>query len=196
MMICENRTTAYYTLDATWTDWGQAWWSNAVWREWNTSTGPVTTSATATNELIWIGWNDTYTCSANDEQLVRLRLISRPAVETDEQRQAREQTAARKQVVHQRAEKWLRQHLNEAQEEQYLKAREFIVYSRDGLRRYLITEAAQVYELNQQGKRIRSFCIHSGQQLPLPDEICVKKILLEADEPAFLKIANATPLAA
>lgn len=193
LTLCTDSTTTGTSY--TWIKWNTDYTcttaTSATWEIWNigySASGTSTLTSTATCDVIWRGWNSTYAAIT---------------LETTEQRQARQQAKIaadqQRKVIHERAEKWLRQHLNETQEEQYLKDREFVVHSRDGQRRYLITaKDAWVYELDTAGKRIRSFCIHSrvNGQLPIADEVCVKKLLLESDEQAFLKIANATRLAA
>jgi hypothetical protein len=163
------------TLDASGT--------NAVWYSWVTSATTCTATATAT----WYAWCGS-TTSATSTYETR---------ESDEIKAAREAKAARQKVIEAKAEKWLRDHLSAEQEREYLDTHKFTVISRDGQRRYEITkENAWVYELNAKNERIRSFCIHSRIQLPKADEICAKKILLEADEKEFLKVANATQLRA
>lgn len=96
-----------------------------------------------------------------------------------------------------KANEWLLSFLSDAQKKEWEKRRWFTVHSKDSKRRYQVTEHNRVYELDKEGLRIRSFCVHmKDQSLPLGDELCVKKLLLEHDEKRFLETANVTEMAA
>lgn len=153
------------------------------------SSWAVNSTADTTSNL-WLNANDVLT--GYNTRVVPGRMSWGGAVETSANSTLNR--AQRMAAADERAEQWLLSHLSGAQRDEYEKTGGFTVYSKDRKRVYQLTRTA-VFELNKQGTKIRSFCIHSRDGvLPLADEVCIKKILLEHDEAEFLRVANATDL--
>jgi hypothetical protein len=47
-----------------------------------------------------------------------------------------------------------------------------------------------IFLLNEEGQRLREYCIYQEGYLPLPDNHLGQLLLLQADEERFLRIAN------
>lgn len=125
------------------------------------------------------------------------------APETPEVRQAREAQHAEwvtqhaKQVeeskaAEARAERLLVEHLSLAQRAAYEKGRFFEVVAAKS--RYRIYHDGGVRRLGEDGREVASYCIHPDEAIPVGDLALAKKLLLETDEAAFLRTANATAL--
>jgi hypothetical protein len=180
--------------------------SNVIWPHWNyyyingqglNGTNMVTAVPT-TADVIWVRW--------------QMGLINAPAYvqppETEAERLAREermvQTAAeqkererRKAVAKVRARNTLLAILSKQQREEFEKDGHFLLTVNDRL--YRIRPGCRVERLDPVSKKIQSFfCIHPAHTTDVPHEdwAISQKLLLEADEPAFLKLANETRAAA
>jgi hypothetical protein len=86
--------------------------------------------------------------------------------------------------------------LDAEQAKMFVAERSFVVHSQDRKRRYLVKYGVQgnVELLNDAGQSVAKFCIHPEESVPTPDVMLAQKLLLEADEQQFLKIANKTVL--
>jgi hypothetical protein len=94
-----------------------------------------------------------------------------------------------------RARKLLLQMLNEDQQKELDEKNRFhlTVHSQDGsMRVYRVDYGFQgnVKLLGADGQPTKSYCIHSDSRLPYEDQMLAQKLLLEANEPEFLRIAN------
>jgi hypothetical protein len=100
-------------------------------------------------------------------------------------------------AANERAEKLLLSNLTGRQRRQYQKNKTFTVKGRDG-NRYRINPkwAGHVERLNDRFKPVERFCIHPVDQVPVPDNQLVAKLMLETDPARFRQIANVTQLAA
>lgn len=166
---------AKYNLDSV--TWQDVTWDAA----WSTATQNATTVwATSASSGEWTYQNFTY----QDFYLT----------ETEEEKLKREAVQRARDEADKRAEQWLISHLNSNQKEEYAEHRQFTVYSKDRERRYAVTRST-VYLLDEKGREIKSFCIHPEVRLPIADEMCCKKLLLETDEEEFLRISNHTEIA-
>jgi hypothetical protein len=56
--------------------------------------------------------------------------------------------------------------------------------------------AGNVKLLGNDGQPVKRYCIHADYRLPYEDQMLAQKMLLEANEPEFLRIANMTQLRA
>lgn len=123
--------------------------------------------------------------------------------ETPEARQAREaqnaewnaqqvKQAEESIAATQRAERLLIEHLSPAQRAAYEKDRFFEVVAAKS--RYRVYHDGGVRRLDEDGRAVTSYCIHPDEAIPAGDLALAKKLLLETDEAAFLRIANATVL--
>jgi hypothetical protein len=87
------------------------------------------------------------------------------------------------------------QMLNEDQQKELDDKNHFhlTVHSRDGsMKVYRVDYGFQgnVKLIGEDGHPTRSYCIHSDSRLPYEDQMLAQKLLLEANEPEFLRIAN------
>lgn len=188
-----------------------------------TSEWAVTSSATTTNS-IWLA--DQCTAAANAvwrssgwQQCSHTKVRWTPSVvakETPEQlverrareelaRQQREREAAERKVfmdtAKNRARRLLFSMLSPMQQKQLDEKNHFdlTVHGQDGSQRvYRIEYGYQgnVKLLGPDGQPVRRYCIHADSRLPYEDQMLAQKLLLEANEQDFLRIANMTNLRA
>lgn len=127
--------------------------------------------------------------------------IVQAAVERERKRQIRLREDSRKRIFKEaangRARAILMSMLNEQQREDLAANNNFqlTVHSRDGsMRVYRIDYGflGNVKLLGPDGEVDRSYCIHSDCRLPYEDQMLAQKLLLEANEEEFLRIANET----
>lgn len=207
-------TNVGYTTGATtdiWCDWNGYGGTGSmttitcsnVWTGWNTNQGITV------NYPVWINWNT----------LEPYPHYALPAVpETDEQRVAREaqQAEATRQwqerlaqqrerdsiMLKEQAEAKERAHelllsaLSREQQEEYLKSNFFrvrIVDKTGTIRTYRVDHGTHgnVRLIDEAGKILRRYCIQPNG-VPTEDAMLAQKLLLETDEEAFLRIANAS----
>jgi hypothetical protein len=91
-----------------------------------------------------------------------------------------------------RARDLLREHLNETQREQFERAGSFVVVAQSG-RRYRIRTATTSNVRDEAEGADYCMQFRSDPQclsIPLEDLLLAQKVLLECDEPQFLRIAN------
>jgi hypothetical protein len=178
--------------------------ANNVWYTWNTN-NQTGTSATGTDGVwgIWIDGSITANSAPcvvdgynrpvvqdirTPEQIAEADRQQTAALETarmeNQRRVAVEAEAAKK------AEQLLVANLNPTQKKRWKEAQEFVVLSQSG-RRFVITNGrnGNVREVDDQGNRLRSFCIVSPS-VPVPDQLLAQKLMLECAEADFLRIAN------
>jgi hypothetical protein len=187
--------------------------SCAVWFDWNfayvtaSATSSVTTSS-ASNVIVWASWNDGYSGASTETRIVTgagdtwgsWNLV---AQETEDARRQREAQTAAARALREKtdaiARDLLLKHLRPEQRKQFEAQRSFEVIGQSGKRRYLIESNGLVKRIDDKGP-VESYCIHPDfrehPQLPVPDLILAKKLMLECDEDRFLKTANATRLRA
>lgn len=166
-------------------------YNDTVWTYWSTGTSTTTvtiSSATNYNDIVWGHWNSTGTVA---DQVTTLKLrASEIAAREERLRIRREEEAAAKA----KAEQLLLEHLDENQKEEYRNVRAFKVVSADGQRVYKIREgwAGNVDLVSPEGKVLKRYCIHPDIACPVQDNMLAQKLLLETDEQAFIRIANAS----
>lgn len=174
-------------------------YNDLVWATW-TSSATITTYATRDtyNDIVWARWN-TATTTTNIALVPRYRAVEAEG-RARFQEQQRELAArleaqmAEELAAKLKAEQLLLEHLDEKQQEEYKSIRAFNVVSADGQRTYRIREgwAGNVDLLSPEGKVIKRYCIHPDIACPVPDNMLAQKLLLETDEKAFIRIANAS----
>lgn len=176
-------SAASNTCDSTWNGWVQydygtsAASTNYVWRTWNDS-------------CAWHNTNGVYRPAAP----AIVRTPSRSELRRREKQ--RRKSAAKKQIALRAAERLLLEHLSQEQAEQYREEKKFAVITEEG-RRYEIDcgkRMHNVFEVDEAGRHKVEHCIYQQGQNPLPDNVLAQKLLLEADEPAFRRIANQSRL--
>lgn len=101
-----------------------------------------------------------------------------------------------------RAEALLLVNLTAEQAEDYRRTKSFEViqplqFGRP-VRRYRITFkfAGNVFLVDEQGRAVAQYCIHAREPIPIADNMLAQKLMLEADEEQFLRVANRTVLRA
>lgn len=176
--------------------------TQSTWARWVS----INTSSTATTstDTVWYRW-------ANDSSYAPpvVAVAYRAVAQTDEQlaaaarrreeaRARAEEEAERQAAAKARAETLLLEHLDEEQRGEWQRERAFRVISKDGERVYRIRDgwAGNVELLNAEGVALRRYCIHPSVDCPNEDNALAQKFLLETDEEAFIRIANATQLRA
>lgn len=176
-----------------------------IWHSWNDATSTCT-SAVSTAMLAWRAWNiATGTVStsfppppATAEEL-KVRRARQAAEQLEYDKKERERKAQRE-VAQQKAEILLLEHLDASQRENYKKEKRFRVVTRSGaiyvLKKGWAGNVERVEAAEGQEKPTTRYCIHPTLYIPEEDNLLAQKLLLEADEAEFLRIANATRLAA
>jgi hypothetical protein len=140
------------------------------------------TSATAGTDN-GASWAVRYVPLIAEQELERLRMHAQRQVE---------QELARQEEAERRAEALLRRQLNDVQVAEFDRDRCFTVLSRDGQRCYLIRKGHErnIECLDSVGQRLHRLCAHPQAYLPDYDHMLAQKLALEADEDAFLRLAN------
>jgi len=187
--------------DTSWIRW------NSLWTAGTTSAATITTNETTINAdlLAWSGWNRLYAPTI----LVR-SAPPKPLPETAEQRQARELKYATHQRVaveaerqrkekeveaKAKAEKLLVEHLSAARRDQLIKLGYFDVEVAGKVYRIKRGYAGNVELLDAaKQKGVERLCIHPTEHVPDADAMLGQKLLLEANEDEFRRIANKTKL--
>ena len=178
---------------------------HTIWRYWNSA--PTTTTASTTPaRTIWRYWTSTPTTdtitlvhwSENIKQPTPEQLQAQLSQER-ERRRAAEAYAAAERKAKDKAETILRQHLTPKQVEDLNSKNSFRLesISKDGQRRtYEIKRGriGNVYLLGPGDKQVEKYCIHPRMNVPDADSMLTQKLLLEADEETFLRVANRTRL--
>lgn len=155
----------------------------------------ITTGNLSTN-VIWTIWVQTAGPAVHVHRETEAERVARETREAQARDLAEEQRARRVRAD-QAAEALLVRHLNEVQREQFRKDRHFEILSKDGKRRYRIRHGwgGNVDVFDPSGKPIERLCIHPTVPVPYADNMLAQKLLLEADETEFRRIANVTRLA-
>lgn len=146
---------------------------------------------------LWQEWSRQYAVDSEEHRanLERIRLAEVARIEAETARiQA---SVAKREAAESAARTLLLQNLDQAQAAEFTKSRQFEVISRDGARRYRVEygTAGNVKLLNGEGKPVSKFCIHPQVLCPTEDVMLAQKLLLDADEEEFLRIANRTAVA-
>lgn len=166
-----------------------------VWRVWMNATS---TALTLSNEQLWQNWNSNVLLGT----AMRIHAPApppSPEVLAERARldaEARERSAriaAEAAAARDRAEQLLVEHLTPQQREQ-LRANGYFEVEVAGktyrIRRGRAGNVRQVIE----GREKLQLCIHPTEMVPDADTMLAQKLLLEADEESFLRIANKTVL--
>lgn len=183
--------------------------SNTIWTIWNES---ITCGASTTaNGIIWVRWSNsasttgalTFTDTSTVAWVNWARLQERSAEQVradlrhqEERRAQRLKIEAEEAEAKKRAEKLLTEHLSPPQREQLAQKGHFEldVISRSGeRRRYQIRRgyAGNVKQVDpSSGRVLKTLCIHPRDRVPDADAMLAQKLLLEANETEFLRVAN------
>lgn len=183
-------------LDRLWTGWvtnATITYSNAVtstsddaWLQWNTAGTSVTYTVTPTTypiQVSGISWQQAVPVPPTPEEVEANRLAR------EERRARREREAAETEAAKAKAEELLLHFLDAEQRAELATHDRFHVSTSSG-RRYCINRG-RAGNIRRPADRV-IFCIHDYEGLPEADTMLAQKLLLEADEREFLRIANAT----
>ncbi len=165
--------------------------------------GVCTINATVSSSGIWTQWNSAYyiqSSGASGYVGGIGGIVTATAQRIGEYLDYLGREARVREIADERAVKILTAHLTPEQREQYRREKCFeVLTTREGkIRRYRISHgwAGNITVLNGEGQQIEKLCIHPAKRIPFADNLLAQKLLLEADEDQFLKIANHTPLPA
>lgn len=89
-----------------------------------------------------------------------------------------------------KAHRLLRYHLTPEQRREYQREDSFRIEVNGRCYRIRKGRAGNVDLIDAEGNRLRNYCIHPTAQVPNEDTMLAQKLLLEADEAAFLRTAN------
>jgi hypothetical protein len=172
--------------------------SDGIWDSYTTS-GTTTGSVTYTYQPVIY---DNSPLPAGNPAPNYERATYEPPPETEEQREAREELTRRlreerlvkeqeREDARCKAEKLLRESLDEEQLAQFDETRWFYVISQSG-KRYRIRCGweGNIDELDEDDLIVAEWCIHPRIQVPTEDSMLIQKLMLEADEARFWEIAN------
>jgi hypothetical protein len=170
----------------TWTVTATATTANVIWTQW-LQLGSATTS----NTIAWVRPGTAQAIRQVSPEEAQRQL--RQAAQYNEERIRVE---GEKQKARQRAEVLLREHLDERQkavlaEKGYF---ELEVLSKNGERRkYRIHRqwSGNIQQVDDQGRRLKTLCIHPRIATPVEDSMLAQKLMLESGmEEELLRIAN------
>ncbi len=201
----ENWIVTSDSAGQVWSGWATGTTGSAtsdIWVTWSgdagTTTGSETTSGSS-NE-IWVTWTGVSAGDSLNFEVYDPR--QEPAVETDEEIEARAERqrqhqidleAARKakEVAREKAEVLLKENLDREQREQFDKTRWFYLISQSG-KRYRIRHdwIGNIDEIDEKDMVVAGYCIHPQIEVPIEDSMLIQKLMLEGDEQRFLAIAN------
>jgi hypothetical protein len=197
----------YIYEPSTWYTWtNTATTTNTVqlWNNW-VSSGTTTASVAYTNT--WSYWLEGYATSGvtrpDSNFYVAPQLTPDQLAEQQRQREERELAAAvergRRAEAAMKARALLLEELDAEQAAEFAAKNHFHVRVRTGRgprsreRLFRIRGnhyAGNVEELNDEGQRIASYCIHMRSDIPTEDHLVAQKLLLESDVESFERIAN------
>lgn len=168
-----------------------------VWATWNdSSTSYSYTSSnyyTGSSNNLWYTWSATSSATT-----ITNNYAAPPRVSAAERRASEEKRIAKrkrerhfKRMAELRAERLLLEHLSPAQRAEYRADGEFTVLASGG-RRYLIRKGRQhnVFELDDEGVRVKELCGHVSERVPDADNILAQKLWLETAEDEFVAKCN------
>jgi hypothetical protein len=158
------------------------------------NTGQITltssSSTTINNNLVWQAWSR--------EAPHVWRQMSREQREAHEAQEQQWQERQRRQQqetaeAEAKAERLLLSCLTPEQRETYQRRSCFYLYTREG-RKYRIDKgwAGNVKLVDETDQVLSSFCIHPSITVPYADNMLGQKLMLEADEKTFMRVANET----
>ncbi len=154
--------------------------TGTTWLHWNDATAATTTSVT-----IWNTWIDTGT---GNGVTVTGELAEELAEEVE---QHAEQRREQRRVACSRAKALLLELLAEEQRTEYEQHGHFHVHTRNGERSYRLAPGRSPVRVKGEDGITWEYCIHAAFGYPDEDVALTQKMLLEADEDAFLETANA-----
>jgi hypothetical protein len=168
------------------------------WYQWNVKY--VQTNSVTCNDVVWASW---YADQGTGSQVVtsscwqawNVNYPVQTLVYTQEQIELARQRGAEREkqnkIALENAEALLFLCLTETQKSQYKEHGYFETVVDD--RTFRITKgwSGNVHEYKD-GKKIKSYCIHPNEDVPVPDNMLTQKLLLETQLDLFMRTANMT----
>lgn len=184
----------YTTSDIAWDRWANTSTSSStstdVWPIWTSNT------ATTTSSDAWIVWNSTTTTSGLNattwstwsDQPVRALREGRSRVRSP-------RTFVDVSAAKERADKLLVEHLSAEQEQSLAQHGYFDMGTLvDGKNRrfriYNNKYQHNVFEIDENGRKLREYCAHTSHACPQSDHALAQKLILEHSPSEFLRVAN------
>lgn len=172
----------------TWVSWTATTNTASVTQPWSIWCQNGTTAATTVTQTIWLDWT-----TANGHVYPNQQGYRQPTPEEQEAR--RLEAAERSRIVaaaKTKARQLLKEVLDRDQRRELEKDGHFHVQTRNGERVYRIKPGGQPERVKGEDGIRWSYCIHPRESYPADDAAAAFKLLIEADEDEFLRIANAT----
>ena len=166
--------------------------ADTIWADWTTTSA---TTISNTSNIVWDSWNTagTYAFAGHTPPvLTEEQLAAQEAAKIVRAEQAEIQRLERNAAA-QKARELLLDNLDDQQVEEFADNGYFHVTTRDGERRYRLRPGGQPLRVAGEDGRQFAYCIHPAYGYPADDVVLAQKFLLESDEDAFLRIANARP---
>ena len=199
----------YNLTEGAWETWTGTT-STGAWETWTANTIDCTTTTSASTDTIWVSWNTssstamTTIWSTWSSDVVTIQ--NDAPVQTPEQRAAMEaaweqqraenQRAAdeameRRKAATARARALLEAVLDHKQREQLAKDRFFEVLARSGKLFRIHHGTHGNVRLVENGREVTRYCAQP-YDVPIEDSMAAQKLMIETDEGAFMRVANAT----
>lgn len=164
-----------------------------------TSTSATVAINAAINATVWNIWNGVYATNQivipNGAVAVTPEQQEARRRQDEEWRQRQAAQAREREKANERAEKLLMEHLSPQQVDQLRVSGYFDVVVQGKTYRINRGRAGNIQLLDPSGRKAtHRYCIHPRELCPDADSMLAQKLLLEADEPTFLRTANATRL--
>jgi hypothetical protein len=198
-------TSATLTTAGVWTIWNMSYLTsstllttstttvasiNTIWTNWClTSSSTVTPSSD-----LWRYWN-----ISNIPQNLSAAQIAENRRQADESaaryHAERERAQLQRSLAEKRAEKLLQQSLNDRQREElsskgFFTLRTVAENREERFYRIRRGRSRNIEQVDASGRHLKTLCAHPAENVPDADTMLVQKLMLEAKEPEFLRIAN------
>ena len=163
---------------------------DTTWSNWALSTGAVTLTncVTTSSSTAWQGWN--IVAGTGTVVMHNNRLPSEEERRHRRRRNCIEQAKAKSARL--KARQLLESLLDDEQRTELVDKHTITLRSRSG-RRFCLDARKRGHnalELDEQGRRIREFCIHAPHHIPQDDHLAAQVLMLRTEEEEFDRIAN------
>jgi hypothetical protein len=160
-----------------------------VWQTWCDTSATTTGTSNVTGQ-VWNFWCD-QTSQTGGSISIPMQ-VTPETVEAREARIERERKAKEeREAIKEKATALLLSILSHEQRAEYEKDGHFHVHTADGLRSYRLKPGSSVRQVRSPDGQERTFCIHPDLAYPPEDVTAAQLLMLETDEEAFLRTANA-----